>query len=120
AVGAVTEATGRALLHEPAPGGEGSVAAEVRGDAQAAAGRAPANEPRARGKGSPPGRSKRGSRAEEPRNRTGAAGPAGKGRAARPHLEIQVGIPGEYVPRAPHAAQQHAHPLEDAGGEQGR
>ena len=48
------------------------------------------------------------------RGRAGPAGPGGEGRAAGPHLQVQVGVPGQHVARAAHAAQQPADPLRPA------
>ena len=38
----------------------------------------------------------------------------GQGRAAGADLEVQVRVPGQYEPRAAHAAEQPAHPVEAA------
>ena len=46
--------------------------------------------------------------AQERRGRAGQARARGEGQAARAHLQVQVRIPREHVPRAPHAAQQPA------------
>ena len=43
--------------------------------------------------------------------------PRGKGRAAPAHLQVQVRVPGQHVARAADAAQQPAHPVQDAGRE---
>ena len=59
-------------------------------------------------------------RAEEHRGRARQPQPRGEGGAAPAHLQVQVRVPREHVARAAHAAQQPAHPLEDAGREQGR
>ncbi len=42
-----------------------------------------------------------------------------KARAARPHLEVQVRVPGQHVARAAHAAQLAADPLRPALGQRG-
>ncbi len=78
---------------------------------------APADERAARGEGAAAGRPEHRGRAEEPGGRAGATGARGEGRTARPHLEVQVRVPREHVPRAAHAAQQPAHPRGPAGRE---
>ena len=55
-----------------------------------------------------------GSRAQEPGSRAGPAGARREGQAARPHVQVQVGVPGEHVARAAHAAQQPADPVRSA------
>ena len=47
--------------------------------------------------------------AQERRGRAGPPRARGKGRRARAHLEIQVRVPGQHVPRTAHAAQFHPH-----------
>ena len=54
-------------------------------------------------------------RGQEPRDRHGAPRGRGEGRAARAHLQVQVRIPGQHEPRAAHAAQLAADPVEAAG-----
>ena len=49
-----------------------------------------------------------------------AAQPRGEGRAARAVLEVQVGVPGQHVARAAHAAQLAADPGQAAGRQRGR
>ena len=44
----------------------------------------------------------------------------GEGRAALPHLALQVSVPGQHEPRASHAAQQPADPVQAPVREQGR
>ena len=51
---------------------------------------------------------------QEPGSRTGPPGPGRKGQAARPHVQVQVRVPGQHVARAADAAQQPAHPLRPA------
>ena len=48
------------------------------------------------------------------RSRAGPPGAGGKGRAARADLQVQVGVPGQHVARAAHAAQQPADPVRPA------
>ena len=55
--------------------------------------------------------------AEEPRDRPGPPVARGQGRAARADLALQVGVPGQHVARAAHAAQQPADPVAAAGAE---
>ena len=86
------------------PGTAGGAAADQRGAAGEGGAAQPA-EPRHRG--------------QEPRDRDRAAQPRGEGGAARAVLEVQVGVPGEHVARAAHAAQLAADPLEAAGGQRG-
>jgi signal transduction histidine kinase len=61
-----------------------------------------------------PGRPERGGGAQEHRGRAGPPGARGEGQAARADIQVQVGIPRQYVARAAHAAQQPAHPLRSA------
>ncbi len=58
-------------------------------------------------------------RTQEPGNRTGAAGARREGRRAGADLEVQVGIPGQHVARAAHAAEQHSDPRAAAHREPG-
>ena len=51
---------------------------------------------------------------QEPRGRAGQAGAGGEGRAAGADLEVQVRVPGQHDPRAAHAAEQPADPVEAA------
>ena len=69
------------------------------------AGGAAADQRGAGGEGPPARRAERRGGAQEPRGRAGPAGARGEGRAARPHLQVQVGVPGQHVARAAHAAQ---------------
>ena len=92
----------------------------VRRAAEAAAGGAAADQRGARRKGGAAGAAEHGSREEELGDRAGADLDRGEGRAARAHLEVQVGVPREHVARAAHAAQQPADPVEAAVAEPGR
>ena len=55
---------------------------------------------------------------QEPRSRTGQGGAGGEGRAAGAHLQVQVRVPGQHEPRAAHAAEQPADPVQAAEREQ--
>ena len=57
---------------------------------------------------------------QERRGRAGAARPGGEGRAAGLDLQVQVGVPGQHVARAAHAAELPADPQPPAGRERGR
>ncbi len=72
---------------------------------------------RARGPGGRAEREGEAARGEEQRGRARQPQPRGEGGAAPAHLQVQVRVPREHVARAAHAAQQPAHPLEDAGRE---
>ncbi len=48
------------------------------------------------------------------RGGAGPAGPGGEGGPAGPDLQVQVGVPGQHVARAAHAAEQPAHPVRSA------
>ena len=75
------------------------------------AGGAAADQPAARGEGRAAGRAQRRGRAQEPGGRAGPPRAGGEGAAADADLQVQVGVPGEHVARAPHAAQQPADPV---------
>ena len=68
----------------------------------------------ARGEGRAARRPERRGRAQEPGGRAGPPGARGEGRAARAHVQVQVGVPREHVARAADAAQQPADPLRPA------
>ena len=93
------------------------VAARIRGAAADPAGGAAADQRGAAGEG-------RAAQPPEPRHRdpergdrARAARSRGEGRAAVGQLEVQVGVPREHEPRAAHAAQQPADPVQAAGRE---
>ncbi len=71
---------------------------------------AAADQRAARAEGAAARRAQRRGRAQEPGNRAGAARAGRKGDRAFADLEVQVGIPGQHVARAAHAAQQHPDP----------
>ncbi len=89
---------------------QGEGAARRPGPARGAAGGARGYQRRAGGAVGGSG----GARRRPPR---GARGAAGAGHRAGEGEPVQVGVPRQHVARAPHAAQQHPHPLEAAGGE---
>ena len=97
----------------PHRGPAAAVAVARRRAAEPAEGAA-ADERAAGGQGAAPGRPEHRGGAEEPGGGAGAPGPGGEGHPARAHLEVQVGVPGQHVPRAAHAAQQPAHPRRPA------
>ena len=86
-----------------------AVAAARRRAADAAEGAA-ADQRAAGAEGAAAGRAERRGRAQEPGNRAGAARARGQGGRAGADLEVQVGVPGQHVARAAHAAQQHPDP----------
>ncbi len=88
--------------------------AVARARAPEPAGRAAENQRRARRKGETPRGAERRGGAQELRGRAGPAGARGKSLAARAHLQVQVGVSGQHVPRAPHASEQSAHPVGSA------
>ena len=94
--------------------GPGAVAAGLRGAAADPAGGAAADQRGAAGEGAAPVAAEPRHRAQERRDRAGAQGARGERRAARAELEVQVGVPGEHEPRAAHAAQLAADPLQAA------
>ena len=77
-------------------------------------------ERRARGAGGGAQRQGGAARGQEPGGRAREPEPRGEGRAAAAHLQVQERVSREHVARAADAAQQPAHPLEDAGGQPGR
>ncbi len=60
-----------------------------------------------------------GHRGQERGDRAGQGGDRGAGEAARARLAVQVAVPREHVPRAPHAAEQPADPRPAARAEPG-
>ena len=56
-------------------------------------------------------------RSQESRDRNGPPRARGESRAARAHVEVQVGVPGQHEPRAAHAAQLAADPVQAAVGQ---
>ena len=65
-------------------------------------------------------RAERRGRAQEQGSRAGAPRARGEGGRAGAHLEVQVGVPGEHVARAAHAAQLDPDPRPAAGRERRR
>ncbi len=59
-------------------------------------------------------------RGQEPRDRNGAPRARGEGRAAGADLQVQVRVPRQHEPRAAHAAQLAADPVEAAGRQRRR
>ena len=102
----------RAQQHrgDDADRGAPEAVAAARGRAADAAEGAAADQRAAGAEGAAARRAERGGRAQEPRDRAGAARAGGEGRRAGPHLEVQVRVPGQHVARAAHAAQQHPDP----------
>ena len=96
-----------------------AVAAARRRTADPAEGTA-ADQRTARTEGPAARRTQRRGGAQEPGNRAGAARAGRKGDRAFADLEIQVGIPGQHVARAAHAAQQHPDPRPAAHRKSGR
>ena len=62
-------------------------------------------------------RAERRGRAQERGDRAGPPGAGRKGGGAGAHVPVQVGVPGQHVARAAHAAQQHPDPRPAAGRE---
>ena len=58
-------------------------------------------------------------RGQEPRDRAGPARPGGEGGPAGAVQSLQVRVPGQHEPRAAHAAQQPAHPVQAAARQRG-
>ena len=99
----------RAQLHRSHDADRGpaeAVAAARHRTADAAEGTA-ADQRAAGAEGAAAGRTELRSGTQEPGNRAGAPRSRRKGPRARPYLEVQVGIPGQHVARAAHAAQLH-------------
>ena len=71
---------------------------------------AAADQRAARAEGPAAGRAQRRGGSQEPGDRAGPPRAGGEGDRAGAHLQVQVGIPGQHVARAAHAAQQHPHP----------
>ncbi len=78
------------------------------------AGRTAADQRRAGGQGGPAVGPEQAGGSQEHRGRAGQGGAGGEGRTAGPDLQVQVRVPGQYEPRAAHAAQQPADPVQDA------
>ena len=78
------------------------------------AGRVAEHQRRAARKGPPARPAEPGSGTQEPGSGAGPPGAGREGQAARPHLQVQVRVPGEHVARAADAAQQPAHPVRPA------
>ncbi len=96
-----------------------AVAAARRRIAGAAEGAA-ADQRAARAEGAAARRAQRRSGTQEPGNRAGPPRAGGKGDRAGAHLEVQVGIPGQHVARAAHAAQFDPDPRPAAHRQSGR
>ncbi len=96
-----------------------AVAAACRRIAGAAEGAA-ADQRAARAEGAAARRAQRRSRAQEPGNRAGPPRAGRKGDRAGADLEVQVGIPGQHVARAAHAAQLDPDPRPAAHRQSGR
>ena len=96
-----------------------AVAAADHGAADAA-GRAAADERGARVEGEAAGRAERRGRAQEQGSRACAPRARRTGGGTGAHLEVQVGVPGQHVARAAHAAQLDPDPRPAALGEPGR
>ena len=91
--------------------------AAARGRAAGAAARAAADERPTRAEGATTRRAERGCRAQERRNRAGAARVGREGGRACAYLEVQVRVPGEHVARAADAAEQHPDPKPTTRGQ---
>ena len=114
------EPAGGAEEDQRPPGAAGAQPAEVRGAAQVQAGRAALRQRAAAGEGAPALRADAPGRVQEPRDRAGARGAGGEGRAAVAVLALQVRVPRQHVARAAHAAQQPADPGAPAGRQRRR
>ncbi len=101
----------RADRHQPPAGATGAVAPGLRGAAERAARAAPADQRGAGGEGRAPLGAKLRGRAQKSRDRAGPHVAGGEGRAARALVAVQVGVSGQHVARAAHAAQQPADPV---------
>ena len=108
-------AAGGAEEDQRPAGAAGRVAAPVRGAAAHQAGGAAADQRRAGGEGAPAVGPEPAGGSQEPRGRAGQARARGQGRAAGADLEVQVRVPGQHEPRAAHAAEQPADPVQAAG-----
>ena len=106
-------AAGGADRDQQAAGAADPLAAEIGRPAPEPAGRAAEDQPGAGGKGPPAGRPEGGGGAEEQGGGAGQGGAGGEGGAARPHLQVQVRVPGQHVARAQDPAQQPADSLPD-------
>ena len=96
-----------------------AIAAARRRIAGAAEGAA-ADQRAARAEGAAACRAQRRGRAQESGNRAGPPRAGREGHRACAHLEVQVGIPGQHVARAAHAAQLDPHPRPAAHRQSGR
>ncbi len=110
-------AAGRGAFPGP-PGAAGGTAPDERGAPADQRGAGPGQQ-RTGGTRRTPRRAAGRAGDEEPGNRAGPARAGGEGGPAYPHLEVQVGVPRQHVPRAAHAAEQPPHPGEDPGRERG-
>ena len=104
---------------QQAPGAAGGHAAGFRRAAEEPAGAVAADQRRIAGKSRGCWPSRNGGGAQESRGGAGQAGTGRKGRTALAHFEVQIGVPGEHVARAAHAAEQPAHSGQHAGGKSG-
>ena len=84
-----------------------------------AAAAVPVAQRRARAAGAAAGGAQPRHRGQEPRDRAGASRPGGEGGPAGPLQPLQVRVPGQHEPRAAHAAQQPAHPVQAAARQRG-
>ena len=113
----------RRAQHDPRQhahrGAADAVAGPDPGAAEAVRGAA-RDQRRAPGEGAPALRAEPRHRDQERGDRARAPRPRGEGRAARAVLEVQVGVPGQHVARAAHAAELDADPQPAAGRERGR
>ncbi len=97
-----------------AHGGPAQAVAVARQRAAEPAGGAAEDQRGAAGQGAAAGRAQPGGGGQEPGSRAGPPGARGQGGAARPHLQVQVRVPGQHEPRAQDAAQQPADPVRPA------
>jgi HAMP domain-containing protein len=94
----------------------GQVSARIRRPVEEPAGRVTPDKRRVAGQGGAPGATESRGRSQEPRSRRSALGDGRESRTAGAHFKVQVGISGEHVARAAHAAQQHADSFAATGG----
>ena len=100
--------------------GSAQAIATARRRIAGAAARIAADQRAARTEGAAARRTQRRSRAQEPGNRAGPPRARGEGHGAGADLEVQVGIPGQHVARAAHAAQFDPDPRPAAHRQSGR
>ena len=110
---AVPAGRAQALQHRARAAGE--VAARVRGAAADPAGGAAPDQRGAAGEGGAARPAEPRHRGQERRDRARARSRSRSGRAARAVLEVQERVPGEHEPRAAHAAELAADPVQAAG-----